>query len=92
MNPQNGLKVSFFFMCSSIPKTLEKHFYLYLKIRPFKNAHMSRSTDKELKKLAKYLKCIATLEDFTLLNHSHWRDYYKSKKNQFSKEKKARQG
>ena len=92
MNPQNGLKVSFFLYVPLFQRPLNKDFYLYLKIRPFKNAHMSRGTDKELKKLAKYLRCIATLEDFTLLNHSHWRDYYKSKKNQFSKEKKARQG
>ncbi|ESO05305.1 hypothetical protein HELRODRAFT_156877 [Helobdella robusta] len=51
-----------------------------LKIRPFKNAHTNRSTDKELKKLSKYLKYIAPLDDFTALNHSEWESYYKSKK------------
>lgn len=46
-----------------------------LKIRPFKNAHTSRSTDKELLKLSAYLKKIATLTTFESLDHKHWESY-----------------
>jgi ubiquitin-like domain-containing CTD phosphatase 1 len=46
-----------------------------LKIRPFKNAHMNRETDRELVHLAEYLKHIAQLEDFSTLNHRHWEKY-----------------
>ena len=43
-----------------------------LKIKPFKNAHTNRSTDRELLKLAKYLKKIASLPSFDQLDHKHW--------------------
>jgi len=46
-----------------------------LKIRPFKNAHTSRKTDKELIKLSAYLKKIATLTTFEGLDHKHWESY-----------------
>lgn len=41
-------------------------------IRPFREAHKNRHKDKELLKLAKYLKKIAALEDFSSLNHKYW--------------------
>jgi len=46
-----------------------------LKIRPFRNAHTSRSTDKELLKLSAYLKKISTLSSFETLDHKHWEKY-----------------
>uniref|UniRef100_A0A3B3D902 Ubiquitin-like domain-containing CTD phosphatase 1 n=1 Tax=Oryzias melastigma TaxID=30732 RepID=A0A3B3D902_ORYME len=46
-----------------------------LKIRPFMKAHLNREKDKELYKLAQYLKEIAKLEDFSGLNHKHWEKY-----------------
>lgn len=50
-----------------------------LKIRPFKNAHSSRSTDHELQHLADYLKHIAQQRDFTDVKHKHW-ERYRNKK------------
>ncbi|KAI9548227.1 Ubiquitin-like domain-containing CTD phosphatase 1 [Dissostichus eleginoides] len=46
-----------------------------LKIRPFMKAHLNREKDRELYKLAQYLKEIAKLEDFSGLNHKHWERY-----------------
>ncbi|GLD70599.1 ubiquitin-like domain-containing CTD phosphatase 1 isoform X2 [Lates japonicus] len=46
-----------------------------LKIRPFTRAHLNREKDRELYKLAQYLKEIAKLDDFTGLNHKHWERY-----------------
>lgn len=47
-----------------------------LKIRPFRQAHFNRDTDKELLKLSKYLKDIAEhSEDFNALNHRKWESY-----------------
>ena len=46
-----------------------------LRIRPFKNAHSSRSTDDELLKLTFYLKSIASLSSFVELDHKHWESY-----------------
>ncbi|XP_074640862.1 ubiquitin-like domain-containing CTD phosphatase 1 [Tubulanus polymorphus] len=46
-----------------------------LKIRPFKKAHFNRDKDRELIKLAKYLKDISQEEDFMKLNHKHWERY-----------------
>ncbi|XP_041477792.1 ubiquitin-like domain-containing CTD phosphatase 1 [Lytechinus variegatus] len=46
-----------------------------LKIRPFREAHKNRYHDKELMKLAKYLRDIAPLDDFSHLNHRHWERY-----------------
>eukprot|EP01118_Nematostelium_gracile_P009953 TRINITY_DN337_c0_g2_i1.p1 TRINITY_DN337_c0_g2~~TRINITY_DN337_c0_g2_i1.p1 ORF type:complete len:160 (+),score=35.40 TRINITY_DN337_c0_g2_i1:2-481(+) len=47
-----------------------------LKIRPFKNAHLSRATDDELVHLAKYLTAIAKLDSFVGLDHSRWEKYH----------------
>ena len=46
-----------------------------LKIKPFKNAHTSRSKDRELLKLSAYLKAIASLTSFESLDHKHWEGY-----------------
>lgn len=47
-----------------------------LKIRPFRQAHVNRSKDTELLKLAKYLKDIAlNCDDFNTLNHRKWETY-----------------
>merc|ERR1739844_502285 len=46
-----------------------------LKIRPFREAHKNRGTDRELVGLAKYLTQIAKLEDFSNLRHSRWERY-----------------
>jgi len=46
-----------------------------LKIAPFKNAHTNRSVDKELLKLADYLRKISKLDDFRTLNHKYWERY-----------------
>ena len=45
---------------------------LFSQIRPFREAHKNRQKDKELLKLAKYLKKIAALDDFSSLNHKYW--------------------
>lgn len=47
-----------------------------LKIAPFKNAPVTRQTDRELFYLEHYLKLIAQHEsDFTKLKHKHWKRY-----------------
>ena len=46
-----------------------------LRIRPFKNAHSSRGTDRELVKLTAYLKSIASLSSFEGLDHKYWESY-----------------
>lgn len=47
-----------------------------LKIRPFRQAHLNRSKDKELLKLSTYLRQIAQYcKDFNLLNHRKWEHY-----------------
>uniref|UniRef100_M3ZE33 Ubiquitin-like domain-containing CTD phosphatase 1 n=1 Tax=Xiphophorus maculatus TaxID=8083 RepID=M3ZE33_XIPMA len=46
-----------------------------VEIRPFMKAHLNREKDRELSKLAQYLKEIAKLEDFSGLNHKHWERY-----------------
>ena len=48
-----------------------------LQIKPFRQAHLNRDTDKELLKLSKYLKDIADLDDFTQLNHKKWERFVK---------------
>ncbi|KAI0230348.1 Ubiquitin-like domain-containing CTD phosphatase 1 [Lamellibrachia satsuma] len=50
-----------------------------LKIRPFCKAHLNRHKDRELLKLADYLKDIAQLEDFSSLNHRKWESYMSKK-------------
>ncbi len=51
-----------------------------LRIRPFRQAHMNRQTDRELLKLSKYLKMIAELEDFSTLEHRNWERYMSEKR------------
>ncbi|XP_022664836.1 ubiquitin-like domain-containing CTD phosphatase 1 isoform X2 [Varroa destructor] len=46
-----------------------------LKIKPFRDAHFTRDEDRELIQLARYLKCIARLDDFTKLRHRKWERY-----------------
>lgn len=47
-----------------------------LRIKPFNNCHINRSKDKELLKLATYLKEIAeNCDDFNKLNHRKWESY-----------------
>ena len=46
-----------------------------LKIRPFKNAHRLRHTDRELEKLTDYLEAIAELSDLSKLRHRRWERY-----------------
>ncbi|XP_063237171.1 ubiquitin-like domain-containing CTD phosphatase 1 [Bacillus rossius redtenbacheri] len=52
-----------------------------LKIRPFKQAHLNRDKDRELLRLARYLKDIVHEEDFNGLDHRHWERYRPRKKN-----------
>ena len=49
-------------------------------IRPFREAHLNRGTDKELKGLTKYLKKIADLKNFDELNHDRWEKYKREEK------------
>lgn len=46
-----------------------------LRIEPYKNAHTNRDKDKELMKLAVYLKKISKLEDLSGLKHRNWHKY-----------------
>lgn len=47
-----------------------------LRVRPFRHAHRHRATDRELLRLSRYLKDIASsLDDFTTLNHRHWETF-----------------
>lgn len=43
-----------------------------LRIKPFREAHKNRDKDKELIYLAKYLKTISEMDDFSSLDHKHW--------------------
>lgn len=53
-----------------------------LKIRPFRQAHLNRATDRELLLLSKYLTDIAEhAPDFSALNHRHWERYKPARKN-----------
>ncbi|KER31619.1 hypothetical protein T265_02133 [Opisthorchis viverrini] len=46
------------------------------KIRPYRDAHVNRTKDRELRGLALYLELIAAREkDFTLLHHNRWEKY-----------------
>lgn len=51
-----------------------------LKIRPFRNAHTSRATDRELVHLSRYLSAIAKLDDFTSLNHNKWEKFLREQR------------
>jgi len=57
-----------------------------LKIRPFKNALTEGHKDKELKRLTRYLKAIAELDDFTQLDHRNWEKWLRARKQQRSKD------
>ncbi|XP_066277604.1 ubiquitin-like domain-containing CTD phosphatase 1 [Branchiostoma lanceolatum] len=46
-----------------------------LRVRPFREAHLNRHKDRELKRLGRYLRDIAPLDDFSQLNHRHWERY-----------------
>lgn len=47
-----------------------------LRIKPFSQCHLNRDKDKELLKLASYLKKIAeNCDDFNKLNHKKWESY-----------------
>lgn len=47
-----------------------------LRIKPFSQCHLNRDKDKELLKLATYLKNIAeNCDDFNKLNHKKWESY-----------------
>mmetsp|Transcript_13050 Transcript_13050/g.24955 ORF Transcript_13050/g.24955 Transcript_13050/m.24955 type:complete len:319 (+) Transcript_13050:92-1048(+) len=50
-----------------------------LQIRPFRNCHQARSTDKELVNLTQYLLLIGDLEDLSGLKHRHWERYMQGK-------------
>ncbi len=43
-----------------------------LVIRPFKHAHQTRSTDRELDRLRRYLMGIGTRDTLADLDHSQW--------------------
>lgn len=51
-----------------------------LRISAFRHAHTNRATDRELLKLSKYLKMIASIDDFGTLNHRHWEQLVKERK------------
>lgn len=51
-----------------------------LRISAFRHAHINRATDRELLRLAKYLKAIANVDDFGTLNHRHWEQVVKERK------------
>jgi len=46
-----------------------------LVIRPFRKAHLNRSTDQELVGLTQYLLAIAELDDLSHLDHKKWESY-----------------
>jgi len=46
-----------------------------LRIKPFRQAHLNRDSDKELLRLSQYLTLIASEEDFSALDHRHWDKY-----------------
>ncbi|XP_055896910.1 ubiquitin-like domain-containing CTD phosphatase 1 isoform X3 [Biomphalaria glabrata] len=48
-----------------------------LRIKAFRDSRVNRFTDTELIKLSEYLNAIAEMEDFTVLDHTHWREYRK---------------
>ncbi|KAL0918948.1 hypothetical protein M5K25_010998 [Dendrobium thyrsiflorum] len=46
-----------------------------LTVRPFRKAHLNRSSDQELAKLIQYLLAISELPDLSSLNHRDWESY-----------------
>ena len=51
-----------------------------LKLRPFKQAHINRQTDKELVKLSKYLRFIRHAKDLSKLDHRRWESWMRKLK------------
>lgn len=74
MNPKSGLRIKPFRFyclnhCFAIFTEIFSRFY-------FSNCHLNREKDKELLKLATYLKNIAQhCDDFNKLNHKKWENY-----------------
>ncbi|PRW57513.1 Ubiquitin-like domain-containing CTD phosphatase [Chlorella sorokiniana] len=62
-----------------------------LVIRPFKKAHLTRTTDRELLYLSAYLTKIAALDSLEGLNHKHWESYAKAEIRQLCKQLEAQQ-
>lgn len=58
-----------------------------LRIRAFRQAHINRKTDKELVKLSKYLKEIASVEDLCSLHHKNWEKFLHKKIKEKKKQK-----
>ena len=48
-----------------------------LRIKPYRDSAIARHTDRELFELKDYLLLIASLPDFTVLDHKRWREYVK---------------
>ena len=46
-----------------------------LTIRPFRKAHLNKSTDDELARLTQYLFAIADLADISKVDHRYWESY-----------------
>ncbi|XP_078443665.1 ubiquitin family protein [Wolffia australiana] len=46
-----------------------------LTIRPFRKAHLNRSTDDELARLTQYLFAISELDDISKVDHKNWETY-----------------
>jgi len=51
-----------------------------LQIRPYRNAHMARETDRELADLTEYLLEIGSLDDLSGLRHKRWERYMQSRR------------
>ncbi|EFN54831.1 hypothetical protein CHLNCDRAFT_134850 [Chlorella variabilis] len=62
-----------------------------LVIRPFKKAHLTRATDRELLYLTAYLQKIAALDSLAGLNHRHWESYAKAEIRQLRRALEAQQ-
>lgn len=46
-----------------------------LRIKAFREAHKNRDKDRELHRLARYLKIIAGYDDLSELDHRHWKTF-----------------
>ncbi|XP_037282606.1 ubiquitin-like domain-containing C-terminal domain phosphatase 1 [Rhipicephalus microplus] len=63
-------------MIDDIPRNFLMNPQSGLRVRPFRNAHVNQSTDRELLRLRQYLKDIArSVDDFTQLDHRKWESY-----------------
>uniref|UniRef100_A0A8D8QF88 Ubiquitin-like domain-containing CTD phosphatase 1 n=1 Tax=Cacopsylla melanoneura TaxID=428564 RepID=A0A8D8QF88_9HEMI len=62
-----------------------------LRIRPFREAHLNRGSDRELKRLARYLDEIASLDDLTALNHRNWEKYLHVKHKERKRSRRERE-